>query len=465
MSDRYQMLLVSVPASLYTQSAEPFGDVRTKIGKEAANLYTFNIPDLRVGTLDSLMILDQELAKVDVLAEQSIAKIQRQYGELCQDESKEESKLSVKGTTPTEYLQEFVWDEARYSHTRRLNELVYMIQQSVGKMDDDMKALGQDFNETKQNLSGLQRKRNANLMVADLKDVLSDEACLASCNKTPDEIFTETTFLQSVAVIVAVAQEQEFLRTYERLCADAVALKDGTTCSPVVPKSHFEVLRDADGYILYRVFLLKGLAPPEDEPQQQAEAAAEAKAEDTQEGGGAAAAEPAAGAAAPVSSHKQRDFFSLFSDACRVSRFLVKKFERSDSPQDDEEASETLDAQITTLKQELDQKKHYLKRRCTPYFEDVYVAWIHIKAIRVFVESVLRYGVPPQFYSVLIVPTNVKHMRKIRQVLEKSFSGLDFMDAAKLNVTDDVQRILGGSGSATTEFLPYISVGMNFLEQ
>lgn len=463
------MLLVSVPTASYPDTEEPFWDVRQKVGSQAAQVHPFTIPELRVGTLDSLMVLDQELAKVDSIAEQSINKIQRQYEELCQDESGEEAALLVKGTSPTEYLEQFSWDEARYSHSRRLNELVHMMQQSVGKIDDDMKTLGQDFNEAKQQLSGLQRKRNANLMVADLRDLLSEEACLANCGKTPDEIFTETAFLQSVAVIVPVATEEDFLKSYERLCSDVVTLRDGSKCSPVVPGSHFEVMRDADGYILYRVFLLKGSAASDEASaggvgvEVETDAAEADAADDEAAQGGS----KEGGTNPSKQQHQQRprDFFTIFADTCRASRFLVKQYERGGVADDDEEeGEESLDAQITNVKQELDQKKNYLKRRCTPYFEDVYVAWIHIKAIRVFVESVLRYGVPPQFHSVLIVPTAAKHMRKIRQVLEKQFENLDTIGASNLAVSDDVQRILGGAGSTTTEYLPYISVSINFLD-
>ena len=457
------MLLVSVPTASYPDTEEPFGDVRQKIGSQAAHVHPFTIPELRVGTLDSLMVLDQELAKVDSIAEQSINKIQRQYEELCQDESGEEAALLVKGTSPTEYLEQFSWDEARYSHNRRLNELVHMMQQSVGKIDDDMKTLGQDFNEAKQQLSGLQRKRNANLMVADLRDLLSEDACLANCGKTPDEIFTETAFLQSVAVIVPVATEEEFLKSYERLCSDVVTLKDGSKCSPVVPGSHFEVMRDADGYILYRVFLLKGSAASDEASNDGVgvEVEADAEADEAAEGG----SKEGGANASKKQQQRPRDFFTIFADTCRASRFLVKQYERAEAADDDdEEGEDSLDAQITNVKQELDQKKNYLKRRCTPYFEDVYVAWIHIKAIRVFVESVLRYGVPPRFHSVLIVPTAAKHMRKIRQVLEKQFEKLDTIGASNLSVSDDVQRILGGAGSTTTEYLPYISVSINFLD-
>lgn len=35
-------------------------------------------------------------------------------------------------------------------------------------------------------------------------------------------------------------------------------------------------------------------------------------------------------------------------------------------------------------------------------FGEVFASWIHLKALRVFVESVLRYGLPPDFTAVTI---------------------------------------------------------------
>ena len=38
------------------------------------------------------------------------------------------------------------------------------------------------------------------------------------------------------------------------------------------------------------------------------------------------------------------------------------------------------------------------------HFGETMIAWAHVKAIRVFIESVLRYGLPPDFDCVLIEP-------------------------------------------------------------
>lgn len=42
-----------------------------------------------------------------------------------------------------------------------------------------------------------------------------------------------------------------------------------------------------------------------------------------------------------------------------------------------------------------------------------YSAMVHLKAVRLFVESVLRYGVPPNFQAVLLKPKKEMPLRKV----------------------------------------------------
>ncbi len=50
-------------------------------------------------------------------------------------------------------------------------------------------------------------------------------------------------------------------------------------------------------------------------------------------------------------------------------------------------------------------------------------SWIHICAVRLFVESILRYGLPPQFLAVLMRP-NPKSTAKLRKLLAVNFGGV-----------------------------------------
>uniref|UniRef100_A0A3P9NA27 V-type proton ATPase subunit C n=1 Tax=Poecilia reticulata TaxID=8081 RepID=A0A3P9NA27_POERE len=57
-------------------------------------------------------------------------------------------------------------------------------------------------------------------------------------------------------------------------------------------------------------------------------------------------------------------------------------------------------------------------------FTQVFIAWIHLKALRVFVESVLRYGLPVN-YQALILETDRKRSKKLKEELSSLFVHLD----------------------------------------
>uniref|UniRef100_A0A672R6V2 V-type proton ATPase subunit C n=1 Tax=Sinocyclocheilus grahami TaxID=75366 RepID=A0A672R6V2_SINGR len=74
-------------------------------------------------------------------------------------------------------------------------------------------------------------------------------------------------------------------------------------------------------------------------------------------------------------------------------------------------------------------KKHNLSQQRTfvcwlkVNFSEIFVAWIHIKVLRTFVESVLRYGLPVSFQAILLQPT--KKSKQLRQQLNSLFKHLD----------------------------------------
>ncbi|CAN0425206.1 unnamed protein product [Discosporangium mesarthrocarpum] len=43
-------------------------------------------------------------------------------------------------------------------------------------------------------------------------------------------------------------------------------------------------------------------------------------------------------------------------------------------------------------------------RWCRAHFGEAFVAWMHLKVVRAFVESVMRYGLPVDFLTVVLAP-------------------------------------------------------------
>lgn len=66
-------------------------------------------------------------------------------------------------------------------------------------------------------------------------------------------------------------------------------------------------------------------------------------------------------------------------------------------------------------------------------FSEACTAWIHVKALRVFVESVLRYGLPVNFQAVIMKPQK-KSQKRLRETLENLYSGIN-MESNKKDVS------------------------------
>lgn len=71
--------------------------------------------------------------------------------------------------------------------------------------------------------------------------------------------------------------------------------------------------------------------------------------------------------------------------------------------------------------------KNDLLRLASTAYSEIFAAWLHIKAIRIYVESVLRYGLPPQFDCFLIRfhgPSAELHAKKAKKDLVAKFGYL-----------------------------------------
>lgn len=104
------------------------------------------VPKLKVGTLDSLLALSDEMAKFNALIEATVVKLRRQFLELSRLESvqgggagESTEGLSVDGQSVQDYLTSFTWEEAKYPSNRPLKETVEKIQETIAKIEDDMK--------------------------------------------------------------------------------------------------------------------------------------------------------------------------------------------------------------------------------------------------------------------------------------------------------------------------------------
>lgn len=90
------------------------------------------------------------------------------------------------------------------------------------------------------------------------------------------------------------------------------------------------------------------------------------------------------------------DLLEAFSKVLREKRYIVRDNFTFDPSQQGKAAMA-----LEQLQVEVDNMRSGLTRWCKTHYGEAFVAWMHIKVIRVFVESVLRYGLPVDFTAVL----------------------------------------------------------------
>jgi len=370
-----------------------------------AEMFKFEVPSLTVGTLDTLMNLSDDLGKTDNIVESIVRKIERTAGELGSDARRVD--LTVGGVPAQRYVQQFAWDSAKYPNRRPLKELVSLITGGAVAIEEELKQLTVSYGDKSAALQEVRRRKGGNLMSVDLNDVLNEEIMRRVK-------IVDTEYLKTVFIAIPKNMKDAFESGVYALGNDIVGYggpdwsRDATKLgepvsfgsnvdrhkvrgSPVVPGSCQLVHSDEDS-MLYAVTILRG----------QYEAGYYENGE-FQQG-------------------NKINFEEEFAKACRDKRYLVRDFQWDPS-----QASKSSMA-LEQLQVEVDGMKSALTRWCKNHYGDAFVAWMHIKVIRVFVESVLRYGLPVDFTAVLYKVHTNKEQDLISALDKQLGSGTDAKD-------------------------------------
>ena len=95
-----------------------------------------------------------------------------------------------------------------------------------------------------------------------------------------------------------------------------------------------------------------------------------------------------------------------FRTAAQQNGFTVRKFDKSESLERMSQRSNAsgggieADADAAALRSQ----ERSLYEWCSAGFTECFSTWMHLYAIRVYVESILRYGLPPNFLTVVMKP-------------------------------------------------------------
>lgn len=149
-----------------------------------------------------------------------------------------------------------------------------------------------------------------------------------------------------------------------------------------------------------------------------------------------------------------------FSAKAREQKFIVRDFHYDESAVQAQER-ELREAEAIEREQQAE-----LIRLARTNFGEMFSSWVHLKALRVYVESVLRYGLPPDFATVSI-STEPKYEAKVDETLLAEYGHLGGVHgAANTNNTDKEQQdeildheLLSVSGK---EYRPYVQFVLDF---
>lgn len=110
---------------------------KTSFGQQLSSNYKLEVPELRIGTLDTLMQHSDDLAKVNPGVEGVVAKIRRTIADIAGPAATHTLKVD---NLPVEaYLTRFKWDEAKFPLRRPIKETIEKITEVITHIEDDLK--------------------------------------------------------------------------------------------------------------------------------------------------------------------------------------------------------------------------------------------------------------------------------------------------------------------------------------
>ncbi|KKY28673.1 putative vacuolar atp synthase subunit c [Phaeomoniella chlamydospora] len=355
-------LFVTVPNSVVPSghTSDALAAVQNAAAKEGTAL-PITIPEFKIGTLDALVQQADELAKLQNTCESVVAKVGDALKNVLDgDQAKIESMKVVNDKPLEQYLRTFTWNKVKYRADKPLSELIDLLQKETQSIDNDVRSRYQQYNTSKSNLAALQRKQTGNLSTKSLISIVDPKLLVQNSFKNDGSRQDEDD-----------APGSEYIETHliaVPLTNQKDFLKNYETLSPmVVPRSATLVTQDSE-FALYSATTFK--------------------------------------------KHSQE-----FLHKCREHKWVPRDFKYKEGGKE-EEAREVERSE----KEERRLWGETLRMARTGWSESV-MCWVHAIILRVFVETVLRYGLPLDFTTALI-KTTPKQASKVRSGLDAAFSYL-----------------------------------------
>ncbi|UXI17191.1 hypothetical protein NH340_JMT03134 [Sarcoptes scabiei] len=368
--------LISAPGEKTCQQTwDTLNETIGKYGADFCKTFRFHIPDLKVGTLDTLVGLSDDLSKLDTYVETVSRKLAQSIGDILEKGQPINEQLQVNGQDLHTYVTKFQWDSAKFPIKQSLKSLNEIISKQIGQIDQDMKTKTSTFNNLKNSLQSLERKQTGSLLVRDPSDLVKKEHFVLGSE-----------YLVTFLVVVPRSYYKDWLAKYENLT------------EMVVPRSSMLIYEDND-HGIFNVTLFK----------------------------------------------KKAEQFKI---KAREHKFVVRDFVYN------EEDINAGKSEIARLESDLKKHYHLLIRWLKVHFSEAVIALVHVKVLRLFIESVLRYGLPVNFVVALLHPPK-KNQRKLREILSQLYAHLD------TSILQGPVEDIPGFNLGQQEYYPYVSFKLN----
>jgi len=391
MSTDLKYWIISVPSKPSRENA--FSSIQ-QCTNGLAECSNFNVPsNLRVGTLDSLMSMSDELVKVDHMVEHTAKKIGQQIYSLR--ETKPEPGtifLTIGGASLSDYLKRFQWDTAKYSVRLSVQDLTQRFQEQVSTIEEEYRQKITDFSNIAHSVAQYERSSKANLTIRDLSDIIDIDQIV------------DSEFLCTLFIVCNKQQIKEWEAVYESFSTDPEGDVSGgrggrpAVVEYVVPGSLQRIFEEGDQSLL-SVTLLK-------------------------------------------------QFKELFKQEAVKHHVTVREVKI------DQENFKSGREKHEEMKKEMKEKQNKLFQWCQTNFTEVFTAWVHLKALRVHVESILRFGLPAEYVGAVIKPQKIAVEKKLRAALE-----VPFAQHGSVHMQDMKEDVPGFTSHE--KFYPYVYLEMD----
>lgn len=333
--------------------------------------------------------------------------ISKIYCELSEKSTKNHFWL-VNGTILFD-LQEEGWDSLTEKLiNNKIRKITSRIKEKFLKENNELSKMNDIYVKIKNQILFLKHKPQDTLISAPLRSIFTNELLnnetggLKVC-----DLFIDDEYLKTIACIITKNDEKQFLLNYERIYSVKYNIKNENgreeekEVFAVVPKSARRIIEDNDHNILYTLVILK---------------------------------------------RAENSICEIFKNHHYIIRNTdeITKINNNNINNDIDINNEE---RIRLLEKEQEKIKFGILKWC----HEAYVDWIHLKVIRLFVESKLRYGPQGSF-----IPLFIRVHPNMEKILEKILISKYAEFGGKIYTTDNCNEILGSAGE-NTEY-PFVCV-------